>query len=1365
MNASPVSRCLSVSAKLSFGTAMITFLSNVSPVLAANLAITGAKNMSQNAPSVGYTKGSHGSIVFSGDDDYCGVDNVTGRGGSAPRSGSAITVEEEYRRFLEQAKFNGTSPYSQSSTSQIWSGDGKTNGGTGYMGKDSTGGDTNIMPEAYGIYSFATGCGSSAQGNYSVAFGANATAVTGGSQAFGVAALASGKVTVAIGVGAEASGDAAVAFGGLTKASGERSIAIGTKSSAQGKESIAIGSGTEGGEKNNSASAMGIQAIAIGSNAMGLQDYSVVVGASAVVSVSKGIALGYGSVANVGDGILGYDPTGDTPSKDKSAAWKSSVGSLSIGNPEENITRQITGVAAGTADTDAVNVAQLKALRGMITKQEGWDLIVDGAEKTTIGSGDTLVLAAGSKNFEITKDKDDKKVKFDLAKDITLDSVKTGENTFDRMGLIIKDGPKITTSGISAGNKKITGIKEGTENTDAVNFAQLEEVKKQLEGSILVVQDTKTQHITIGKDTGGDKIDIANKDKGNRTLTGVKNGALSKDSNEAVTGSQLFATNNDVVILKNNFSEIQTSVTSVQTNLSTISTNTSQYLGGGADVLNSKAPTYTIEDESYNDVSSAFSGVSGSFTKVKQQITDVSNSVTNVENQIKNVVNNSLVKQNIETQNITIGKGAGGDKIDITNNKNEQRTLTGIKNGDISKDSKEAVTGSQLFETNKNIATYLGGGADYKDGKWSAPTFTLKTVNDEGKEEDKTYQNVSDALTGVGTSFTNVQNKIIKDITNQINNAITNIQGDSLVKKDSKTNDIIIGREVEGSAINIANKNGEDRTISGVKAATQENEAINKGQFDTSIKYVNNEITNKYNELNQNITNITQQVKGDSLLWSSEKGAFVAQHGEEKTNSKISFLANGDITKNSMDAINGSQLYSMGNSLAAYLGGGAEYKDGKWAELTLKVNTVKDDGTANEESYHTVADAFSAVGTSFTNIQNTITNEITKEINKTKGDALLWDNEKEAFVAQHGEGDKKAESKIMHLKAGDITAQSMDAINGSQLYSVINSLSGYFGGGASYQNGEWKEPTFYVSQFKNDGSSNDKSGYHDVAGAFEGVNDSMKNINERINNVAKDISSSGLNWNETEKAFDARHDGVDSKITHVADGDVSKGSKDVVNGGQLWETNKKVEAVEDRVESIDQHVKDIENTVTNDAVKYDKGADGKKSNKITLVGGNESEPVLIDNVADGRIESGSKEAVNGSQLWETNQQMKTILDDAKKYTDERFNDIINSQMEDVINEAKSYTNMKFESLRYEVREVRKESRQAAAIGLAVSNLSYEDTPGSLSLSIGTGVWRSQSAFAIGAGYMSENGKIRSNISVTSSGSHWGIGAGLRVKLN
>ncbi|WP_039761097.1 Vomp family autotransporter [Bartonella queenslandensis] len=995
-----------------------------------------------------------------------------------------------------------------------------------------------------------------------------------------------------------------------TKALGEKSIAIGSEAFANGEKSLAIGSLAK--SEMEHAISIGAESSALGVNSMAL-------GMKSQVTVNGGVAIGARSVSGVGDGhTAGYNPLTDVESGEISYEWKSTLGAVSVGDNTNKISRQITGVAAGSKDADAVNVAQLKSLRDYVNK--GWKLSVNGNNGKVVGIDGTVDFAAGSSNLNVTKGEDDNKIKFDLAKDIALDSIKAGANTLNAMGLVIANGPQITTEGINAGGKKITGVVEGTDETDAVNFAQLQKVEKQVAASSFVKQDDTTRYITIGKDTDGDKIDITNSKSEKRIFAGIKDGDISKDSNEAVTGSQLFRTNQNVTMVSNN---LQTAATS--------------------------------------------------------------------------------------------------------------------------------------------IAETFGGGAEYKDGTWKVPTFTLKTVDNDGEEKDETYHNVAEALSGVGQSFTNIQNKITNEISNQINNAITKVEGESFIQQDKETNRLTIGAKTEGTEINIANANGASRIISGVEDAKNNNDAVNKGQLDKGIENVSKDITNKFNDFTQNITHITQQVQGDALLWNESDGAFVAQHGEEKAKSKLKYLLNGDITADSTDAINGSQLYSMGNNLAGYFGGGAEYKDGEWKAPTFTLNTVNNDGTVSEEKYNTVEQALSAVGTSFTNIQNKITNEITNEINKTKGDALSWDNEKEAFVAQHGQ--EKANSKITFLANGDISEKSTDAINGSQLYSVIDSLSRYFGGDAGYQNGEWKVPTFYVSQFKDDGNGDKKTGYDNVAGAFEGVNESMKSINERINNVTQSALSNGLNWNEKEQAFDARHNDQDSKITHVADGKLSKDSKEAVNGSQLWETNNRVSKVENRVDNIDQQIKDIANTVTHDAVKYDKNEKGEKINKVTLAGVSESDPVVLNNVADGKLSKDSKEAVNGSQLWETNQQMKIVLDDARKYTDERFNSILNNQIGDVINEAKSYTDRKFDALNYSIEGVRKEARQAAAIGLAVSNLRYNETPGKLSVGFGSGLWRNQSAFAFGAGYTSESGSVLSNVSVTNSGGHWGIGAGFNMTLN
>uniref|UniRef100_UPI00163D3A84 Vomp family autotransporter n=1 Tax=Bartonella massiliensis TaxID=929795 RepID=UPI00163D3A84 len=681
----------------------------------------------------------------------------------------------------------------------------------------------------------------------------------------------------------------------------------------------------------------------------------------------------------------------------------------------------------------------------------------------------------------------------------------------------------------------------------------------------------------------------------------------------------------------------------------------------------------------------------------------------------------------------------------------------------------------------------------------------------------KEYNDVAAAFAGVGISFTNIKN--------ELNKAINQVVGDSLVKQDAQTHVIHVGGEKNGTEVNFANIDGASRTLSGVKAGTlsaESSDAVNGSQLFATNQHVSSvsdnlqtaatdiakslgggaeykegqwkaptfkvqtvnedgsgveeqsydnvakafagvgtSFTNLHNELKNEIS----QVVNDSLV-KQDSDSKVIRIGSEKEGTEIS-IANSEgalrslsgvkaatVSEGSTEAVNGGQLYSLNQTLATYFGGGAKYEEGQWTAPTFTFTSFNSDGSSEEKSYNNVAAAFAGMNASFTQLHNTISDNIEQN-------ALLWSDEDRAFVALHGKGTQRSKSKLKSLLDGDISEGSTEAITGNQLYSLNQTLALYLGGGASYEGGQWKAPEFKVAQFNRDGVSSDKKVYNDVAGAFDGVSEGMASMNDRITEVASNLDTNGLNWNEDKGAYDASHKGESSKITNVSDGQVEKGSTDVVNGGQLWETNQKVESVEKKVDTIGQHVKDIETAVTDGAVNYDKGADGKKSNSITLVGGDESAPVLIDNVGDGKIEKGSHEAVNGGQLHDyTEEQMKLVLDDAKKYTDEQ----VSSLVDNGINEAKSYTDMKFETLNYAIEDVRKEARQAAAIGLAVSNLRYYDIPGSVSVSFGSGLWRSQSAFAVGAGYTSEDGNIRSNVSITSAGGHWGIGAGITLRL-
>ncbi|OLL42153.1 Vomp family autotransporter [Bartonella henselae] len=1672
---------------VSFGTAMAALLSSVSPVFAANLAITGGTSLSTTGTGVAYPHGSHGSIVFAGDDNFCGADSVVGRGGKQQngiQDSSRITAEQQYERFIGEKVFGGRSPYGTTTEQKVWVGDGITSLDGAYMGTP-TFGVTSAMPEAYGIYSFATGCGSAATGNYSTVFGAGATAKAGGAQAFGVSALASGIASVAVGVGSEASGESTLAIGGLATALGKNSIALGTKvkaaenyaiaigidAEALGSGSIAIGGRrsdrTESVDPNRKVTAKAENAIAIGTFAYAETADSVAIGVNAQVFSKDGVAVGGGSISDREKNTAGYDPHLNGASTDNGIAWKSTTGAFSVGEVggrgKGTLTRQITGVAAGSEDTDAVNVAQLKAMRDVIAGGGAWQISANGEDSTSVNAGNIIdfsvkiVNQKGKDNLTIAKNTVDNKhtIQFALNDHLKLTQVTTGQSSMSDDGFFINNGdngprmtidgfmfadgngPSMTVDGIDAGNQKITGVADGTTDYDAVNYKQLKEIRdaatthwqlsvnggngisigqndtvnlqsagKEGSQNIKIVGDNDrnvtfdlADNITVTSVTAGrskmsddgflfaggngPKITIDGIDAGDKVITRVKAG---EDDTDAVNFKQLKEFTSGIKGGGWKLSVEDGEATDVEAGgvVNFVGAKSTNYDNKNIKIVK-EGNTVTFDLAEFIEVKRVQTGktqlsdnglvitggpnmTTGGIYAGQKKITGVANGerdndAVNVSqlNKIKDqIAGNNLVKWDEEKQLITVGKDKDGDKIDITNSEKKDRVISGVADGGLGEDSKDAINGSQINKISGDVAKFFGGDAAFENGTFVGPRYNLSFVSADGNVEQKAFKNVGDALTGLDANVKNV------------------------------------------------NKH---------------------------IQYVDNKFDQKFADFSK-----------DALLWSDEEKAFVALHGEgNKTESKITFLKDGDIAADSTDAINGSQIHSMGseiatyfggnasfengvfkrprynltiidsnsevkqkeyndvgsalsgldtnirnvnhhflnamNDIASYFGGGAGYNEnGEWNSPTFQVYHINDNGTVTKKPYDNVAEAFEGVNNTFANIHNQISNitenslvkqdgedglitvgkatggtkisivnsdgadrtisgvkaaalaensteavngsqlfttnqtvsnlintlndvhenisnyfggganvldglaptyvisgetyrdvgsaftgvnisiknlddkiiemkennlvqqegisgvitigaktagtkisvagvgglgrtisgvkaaengdeavnkdQLDKSIKGISKDALLWSEDEQAFVALHEKDGKKTKSKLKSLLDGDISKGSTDAITGNQLYLMSNKLAAYFGGGAKYENGKWTAPSFEIVQVDANGRIV-KNSYNTVAEAFDGINSGMSNINNRIDDVINKVDSDALKWNKDKNAYDAGRNGQPSKIINVADGKIAEGSKDAVNGGQLWKTNERVAKVENRVTDVENHVKiidkkvdnisntiaDIGDTVINienkvdtidnkvnniaeDAVRYDRDEKGQKTNKITLKGGNPSEPVMIDNVADGKIEKGSKEAVNGGQLHDyTKEQMKIVLDESKHYTDQRVNNIVIDAIDDAVERANNYTNMKFEALNYSIENVRKEARQAAAIGLAVSNLRYNDTPGKLSVGFGSGLWRSQSAFAFGAGYTSESGSIRSNLSITTSGGHWGIGAGFNMTLN
>ena len=282
-----------------------------------------------------------------------------------------------------------------------------------------------MQTTATGENSLAVGHKSSASGKNGVAVGTNETTAALGGVAVGQAAKSNKFYSVAMGMNVTADGDNSVALGGSanansegtiaigsygstpTKATGNRALAIGSATTANGLESIAIGS------RVNSTSQ---HSIAIGTRANASAVKSVAIGPDSSVTVDGGVALGRDSVANVIGGVTnkGYNPNTnrtDIYSGLTGNVLTSTTGAVSIGNGT-TVTRQLTGLAAGTRDTDAVNVAQLKsvnlAFSGNVNTgnvniaNSTLGIKGDNTYITTAANGQNLTISGKTQNINVT---------------------------------------------------------------------------------------------------------------------------------------------------------------------------------------------------------------------------------------------------------------------------------------------------------------------------------------------------------------------------------------------------------------------------------------------------------------------------------------------------------------------------------------------------------------------------------------------------------------------------------------------------------------------------------------------------------------------------------------------------------------------------------------------------------------------------------------------------------------------------------------------------------------------------------------------------------------------------------------------------
>ena len=254
----------------------------------------------------------------------------------------------------------------------------------------------------------AIGTLSKATGNNSTAIGNKATASASGALAFGQATQATAHGALATGNGAQSKGVGSTAVGRTAKANNDGSVAVGFNAEATGDHAIAIGGDGKGAAFNDSPNTYD----GLGNKTKASATNAISVGYNAKADKVDGVALGSNSVTTTDKGVVGYNPS--DPHERKYSPLTGNVktattAAVSIGNGS-TLTRQLTGLAAGTADTDAVNVAQLKNVGVAVTGNTGKsDFLTDGGKLNVIGTGRVSTVAAhdGAKDSRITVGFDD----------------------------------------------------------------------------------------------------------------------------------------------------------------------------------------------------------------------------------------------------------------------------------------------------------------------------------------------------------------------------------------------------------------------------------------------------------------------------------------------------------------------------------------------------------------------------------------------------------------------------------------------------------------------------------------------------------------------------------------------------------------------------------------------------------------------------------------------------------------------------------------------------------------------------------------------------------------------------------------------
>jgi autotransporter adhesin len=758
-------------------------------------------------------------------------------------------------------------------------------------------------------------------------------------------------------------------------------------------------------------------------------------------------------LTNVAQGLLTENSTDAVNGSQLSTTNSNLTG---MNNSLSTTNSNVAGLGNGLSTTNsslsalAVNPLNFRANSGEVARRLGDTLTIRGDE-TTAGS-------YSGANLRTMIDAATGAVNLQMAQSPVFDAVAMPNGTrLDGAGLSINGGPKVTTDGIDAGGKRISNVGAGTADSDVVNFGQVKQAIQNANapvgtgGHLVQYDDPDEDGITLGDSTstnGGAT--------GGTKLTNLAQGALTKNSTDAVNGSQLSTTNSNVDDLRNSLSTTNTGVAGLNSSLSTLAVNPLTFKGNSGEVAKKLGDTLSI-------IGAATTAGTYAGANLKT-VVDATTGAVNVQ-MAQAPVFDSVAMPNgtkLDGSGLTINGGpkvttdgidAGGKKIgnvgagtadgDVANFgqikdaiatanaaagtaanavQYDDASKTGVKLGGANSsapvklsnvadgsNANDAVNFGQLSNLGNGLAGTLGG--TYAGGVYQAPTFTT----------------IGGPATTVQGALTNLGNAVAQGTAGPVQTA--GMPNQLVLVETGKRG------AAPGAAQTLTN-------LASGTVAKDSKDAVNGGQLFT--------LQEDIKSLNGNAIKFDGADKAQATL-----GGKTSTDGGLTNGTKLSNVAQGAVGQGSTDAVNGAQLHATNTAVtdhaantSAYLGGGADVAAGKAPAYAVQGG-----------SFNNVGAALGAVDQNLSTLNNTVST-----LGAATQNAVQYDGKDKGGVTLGGakstDGGATNGTKIGNVAQGSVSAMSTDAINGAQLAASNRTVSDFIGGGADATTG--KAPSFAV---------------------------------------------------------------------------------------------------------------------------------------------------------------------------------------------------------------------------------------------------------------------------------------------------------------